>query len=161
MSRLQIRSSAVMGLVLAAATLSAAAPQSTDVAADTQAVLAANAEWGQNFVACDLDRMKRLLADDLVLIQMTGTISTKADFLNIVKGCGMESARSEAVSARVFGNTAVVIGTLHFKMKAQATGGAQTYSRFFVKQNGGWRMVSDSHTPVAAPRPAAAAPRSN
>jgi ketosteroid isomerase-like protein len=123
-----------------------------DDAADTQAVLAANAEWGQNFVACDLKRMDALLGDEHVVIQMTGQISNKTEFLNIVKGCGMESASSERVTARVFGNTAYVVGTLHFKMKNQPSGGSQTYNRIFVKQGMRWRMVADSHTPVAPPR---------
>ena len=147
MNRLLILLAAVIGGGLMSGTA-----YGEDRAADTQAVLAANAEWGQNFVACDLKKMDRLLMDEHVVIQMTGTISSKADFLNIVKGCGMESASSDGVTSRVYGDTAYVIGTLHFKMKAQATGGQQTYNRIFVKKDGRWRMVSDSHTPSGASR---------
>ena len=137
----------MLGAVVIGLFLPGGAAAGVDSAAETQAVLAANAEWGQNFVACDLKKMDRLLKDDHVVIQMTGQVINKAEFLNIVKGCGMESATSDGVSGRVYGDTAYVIGTLHFKMKNQTTGGQQTYNRIFVKQGGRWQMVSDSHTP--------------
>ena len=147
MNRLLVLSAVVIG-----GGLMGAAAYGQTPAAEMKAVLAANTEWGQNFVACDLNRMDGLLADDHVVIQMTGQISSKTEFLNIVKGCGMESSSSDGITVRMYGDTAYVIGTLHFKMKNQTTGGQQTYNRIFVKQGGRWRMVSDSHTPSGSRR---------
>ena len=113
-------------------------------------VLAADADWAKAFVACDLKRMTRLVSDDLTMINLGGVVVSKDAFLKTVGLCSMVEGQPQNVKVRLYGDTAAVVGALQYRMKGQATSAMQVYTRMFVRQNGEWRLVSDSHTPVPA-----------
>lgn len=108
-------------------------------------VIAADQLWATAYQSCDTNTMDELLAEDLVFIHLTSAIDTKETFMAGAASCGMEMAKAEQTSVRVYGNTAVVVGDLHFKAKGFGEG-ALRYSRVFVKQNGSWRLVNHQST---------------
>ena len=112
-------------------------------------VVAADQLWATAYQSCDTNTMDELLAEDLVFIHLNSAIDTKETFMAGVSSCGMEMAKAEQTSVRVYGSTAVVIGDLHFKAKGFGEG-ALRYSRVFVKQNGSWRLVN--HQSTALPK---------
>lgn len=134
----------LVGLVAGAAYPAAAAPSRAEE------VLAADADWAKAFVACDLDRMKRLVSDDLTMINLGGVVTSKDVFLKTVGMCSMVEGQPQNVKVRLYGDTAAVVGALHYRMKGQAAAALQVYTRMYVRQSGEWRLVSDSHTPVPA-----------
>ena len=147
--RLPLCSALIIGLTLTAAypALVAAAPSREDD------VRAADADWAKNFIACDQARMKTLVSDDLTMVNTQGNVVNKESFLKTVASCPMSEAHPQDVKVRVYGDSAVVVGTLHYKLKGQSTTAQQVYNRMYVLQGGAWRLVSNGHTPVA---PAAA-----
>ena len=134
----------LIGLVLGAGYPAAAAPSRAEE------VLAADADWAKAFVACDLERMKRLVTDDLTMINLSGVVTSKDAFLKTVGMCSMVEGQPQDVKVRLYGDTAAVVGALRYRMKGQAAAAMQVYTRMFVLQNGEWRIVSDSHTSVPA-----------
>ncbi len=134
----------VIGLAFTAPPSATAAPSRADD------VRAADASWARNFIACDRDRMQDLVSDDLTMVNTQGAVVNKESFMKTVVSCPMAEAQPQNVKVRVYGDTAVVVGTLHYKLKGQSTTAQQVYNRMYVLQGGTWRLVSNGHTPVSA-----------
>ncbi len=112
-------------------------------------VRAADASWARNFIACDRARMNDLVSDDLTMVNTGGIVVNKESFLKTVVLCPIAEAQPKNVKVRVYGDTAVVVGTLHYKLKGQTNTAQQVYNRMYVLQGGAWRLVSNAHTPVS------------
>ena len=144
--RLPLFRALIIGLTLAAAypSLAAAAPSRED---DVRAV---DADWAKTFIACDPERMKAIVSNDLTMVNTQGNVVNKESFLKTVASCPMAEAQPQNVKVRVYGDSAVVVGTLQYKLKGQSTTAQQVYNRMYVLQGGAWRLVSNAHTPVSA-----------
>jgi ketosteroid isomerase-like protein len=112
-------------------------------------VLAADAGWAKAFIACDVERMKAIVSDDLTMVNLQGAVFNKDGFLKTVSTCPLTEAQPKNVKVHLYGATAVVIGTLHYKQKGQNVTLQQAYARMYVLQGGAWRLVSNGHVGVS------------
>ena len=115
-------------------------------------VAAADKSWAEAYQGCKMDVMGRLLSDDLLFIHLGSNLNNKEQFMKSVSTCNMESATQDVQRIRVYGDAAVVHGTLHYKVKNMA-GAALMYTRVYVKKNGAWQLVNHQSTAVPAPKP--------
>lgn len=118
-----------------------------------QEVNAADQRWAELYQGCNADGMSQLVADDLVFVHANGIVQNKTQFVDSVKPCVTESMKNEPSSLRVFGTTAIVVGTMTFKIKGM-TPGVFMYTRTYVKDNAGkWRLEAHASSPVTNPAP--------
>ena len=107
----------------------------------------ADAELKQDAVALD-----RILADDIVEIESTGQVQTKAEDLADLKSgeFKLESLSFGDMKVRVFGNVAVVNGpyTMKGTYKGKDISHEGHFTDVFVKRQGRWQCVSTQSTPV-------------
>jgi len=106
-----------------------------------------DAELKQDAVALD-----RILADDIVEIESTGQVQTKAEDLADLKSgeFKLESLSFGDMKVRVFGNVAVVNGpyTMKGTYKGKDISHEGRFTDVFVKRQGRWQCVSTQSTPV-------------
>ena len=106
-----------------------------------------DAELKQDAVALD-----RILADDIVEIESTGQVQTKAEDLADLKSgeFKLESLSFGDMKVRVFGNVAVVNGpyTMKGTYKGKDISHEGHFTDVFVKRQGRWQCVSTQSTPV-------------
>jgi ketosteroid isomerase-like protein len=109
-------------------------------------------QWVDAVVKQDTVALDRILADDIVEIDPTGQVQTKAQDLADVKSGEFkaESMSIEDMNVRVFGNVVVVNG--HDKMKGTYKGkdisGEGRFTDVFVKRQGRWQCVSTQATRI-------------
>ena len=64
-----------------------------------------------------------------------------------VKQCGIESLNSQVTSVRIYGDdTAVVLGAMQGTVKEGDFQFDLLYTRVYILQNGGWRLVAHQST---------------
>jgi len=111
--------------------------QKTVAALDTQYQAAVKAN--------DATTMDRILADDFILVEGDGTVSTKADLFNEAKSRRVHYEHQEDLeqTVRVWGDTAVVTGKLWGKGSDGGKPFEWTlwYSDTYVRTAKGWRYV--------------------
>jgi len=111
--------------------------QKTVAALDTQYQAAVRAN--------DVTTMDRILADDFILVEGDGAVSTKADLLNEAKSRRIQYEHQEDLeqTVRVWGDTAVVTGKLWGKGSDAGKPFDWTlwYSDTYVRTAKGWRYV--------------------
>src|SRR5271168_1085838 len=111
--------------------------QKTVAALDTQYQAAVKAN--------DVTTMDRILADDFILVEGDGAVSTKADLLNEAKSRRVHYEHQEDLeqTVRVWGDTAVVTGKLWGKGSDGGKPFEWTlwYSDTYVRTAKGWRYV--------------------
>ncbi len=94
----------------------------------------------------DARRVGELLADDWVLVTGDGKVKTKAERLAEIAGPDLEYLDSETRDAlvRVWGDTAVITGTLHQRYKLRGFQQAVTlrYTDTWTRTGDSWRQVS-------------------
>ncbi len=115
-------------------------------------VAAADKSWAEAYQGCKVDVMGRLLSDDLLFIHLGGNLNNKEQFMKSVSTCTMESATQDVHRIRVYGDTGVVHGTLHYKVRNMA-GASLMYTRVYVKKSGAWQLVNHQSTALPAPKP--------
>lgn len=104
-------------------------------------------------VAADWHTIGRILADDLLMIDLSGRAITKADLLGAMqsKELAFRNIEPSDISVRVFDNTAVVTGRT--AMKADYQGAAfeanTRYTHVYVNRAAGWAMVHAQGTIVS------------
>jgi len=87
-----------------------------------------------------------MLSDDLVYVHTSGTVDSKASFLEKIRSGALRyhSIQPRDVRARTYGDTAVVTGAA--KMDVTAGGSDRhldiRYTSVYVRRSGGWRLVS-------------------
>lgn len=115
--------------------------------ATVAAVTAVDLTWGRAYVACDGKTWDALLADHLTFIHNNGAIDDKAKQMASVKQCGIESLNSQVTSVRIYGDdTAVVLGAMQGTVKEGDFQFDLLYTRVYILQNGGWRLVAHQST---------------
>lgn len=113
------------------------------------------AEFVQAELKGDASALEKFYADDATIIHSTGTLSTKAQEIENLKSGALKydviEVRDRKI--RVYGDTAVVnaeasvkgiIDGKPFSVNIRAT-------RMWVKQNGGWKVISFQITRMAPP----------
>ena len=97
-------------------------------------------------VARDAQRVSDLLADDWVLVSGAGKMKTKTDLLAEMATPDRELQEVDArdVMVRVWGDTAVITGTLHqrYRMRGQQTELTLRYTDTWTRSGDSWRQVS-------------------
>lgn len=136
-------------VLLLTASLPAAAQVQSESAARSK-VLAFESAWGMAEKNKDAKALDALLDDSLTYIDYDGTLKTKSDFLAGVKASSdnREEEVVESTSARIYGDTAIVIGV--YRVKGIAKGKPyQRRGRFtdtWVSRNGLWVCVASQFT---------------
>lgn len=125
-----------------------AAPHPANAADDAKAVAALDKQYQAAVKANDVATMDRILAEDFVLVNGRGRVSTKADLLKAAreKTTTYENQDEEEGSqkVRVWGDTAVVTALL--SIKGTESGSPVDYQLWFSDTyarvpGGGWRYV--------------------
>ena len=97
-------------------------------------------------VARDAQRVSDLLADDWVLVSGAGKMKTKDELLAEIARSELEYQDIDArdVMVRVWGDTAVITGTLHhrFRLRGRQTELTLRYTDTWARSGDSWRQVS-------------------
>ena len=110
-------------------------------------------EFLRALVAGEFDLVEQILADDFVLIDLSGAVVPRDGFLTGLRSGELhfESIQPEDVSAHVYDGTALVRGRT--TMKGTFKGAPFTfnsrYTHTYIQQSGRWSMVAAQGTPIA------------
>ncbi|HML15775.1 MAG TPA: nuclear transport factor 2 family protein [Bryobacteraceae bacterium] len=141
---------AILTLGLAAMAL-AQKPATSDSSVAAQLKQIEN-DWSAAQKARDTKKLEEILADQWVGIGPDAKTSDKAKAIEDVKAPGnsLDSYEMGPMDVRVFGNTAIVIGSDTEKSKdsGKDTSGKYVWTDVFIKQNGKWKAISSHSTKV-------------
>jgi len=130
----------------------AARPQSDDESGARTKIMALENIWNYAEKAGNAAALSLILDDAMVYIDEDGSLLTKAQFLEHVKETSpqLQTLVTEAISAHVYGDTALVAST--YRVSGVARGKAfQREGRFidtWLLKNGTWSCVAAQATPV-------------
>lgn len=130
-----------------------------DPSAEAQAVAEVThieALWAHAHETLDLDLIEQILADDYTIVQTDGRVVDREETLASYRSGQRywEFARSEVLSVRVYGETAVVLG----RWRAKGRNGSEmfdysaVYTSVHVRRNDHWQIVADHATPIEVDR---------
>ena len=148
------------------ATASPAKP-TFDAAAIQAEVLRVEREWFKASETYDVEAIKRIVADDAVLVYPDGSPGTKADEVRIAETKaitmdGWEILESKvtvlsADSAFITGRSRIKNGKYKEPNMKQATdiSGEYRFLDLYARRNGTWQVIASQATRVAAPTSAA------
>jgi len=122
-------------------------------------VLRLDKEWANVIKTRDLDALRRIEADDIVLTYADGTTGTKADEIRDVESGNVTVDSFEVLEAKAVvlsAESAVVTGRSVIKNgKVKAAGGKQIdisgeyrFTDVFAKRNGTWQVVISQATRI-------------
>jgi len=117
----------------------------TQIAAQTteKKILDLSEEKFQWKTSGKFDLIEELFDDELVFIHITGNVTTKADWISQLKSKTFVYNKIEIknASAKVYGNTAVLVGRAKFAIN----GGSVfhlIYTEVYTKKNNKWKLVN-------------------
>ena len=94
--------------------------------------------------------LDRIYADDYIAITAAGTNVTKKEILGFfTRSKIFESHRSEDISVRIFGDTAIVTGLQKRKFARDIKPGGEDFIRYthiYVRRQGEWKIVAAQFT---------------
>ena len=129
------------------------APAKTDSANVEQTLMQLEQEWNQALLAKDYKTVDKIMADDWTGIDFRGMAVTKAETLDELKSgeSGNQSVELGEMKVKVFGNTAVVIGSDTEKSvyHGKDSSGRYAWTDVFVKRAGRWQAVASQSTKIA------------
>ena len=109
-------------------------------------------DWNQASIARDYKTLARVMADDWTGIDFRGMAVTKAESIAELKSGESKNQAVELgeMKVKIFGNTAVVIGsdTEKSTYHGKDSSGKYTWTDVFVKRNGRWQAVASQSTKV-------------
>jgi ketosteroid isomerase-like protein len=107
-------------------------------------------EWGDAFERRDMDALDRFMADEYILTDPLGNVRTKAESLQALRSNQVlfESTKSDNVTVKIHGDTAVVTGrsTFRGRYKGWSMSGQYQYTDVLVKRSDSWVAVSSHIT---------------
>lgn len=118
-------------------------------------------ESHQRWFERDLEALDRIFGEDSHLVVMSGVVETRAQIIGSgtsensrPNALEVRSLRTEPEEVLLDGDTAVVISTVH--LDATFRGQPLGYDRMrvmsvFKENEGGWRLMARSMTPVRGP----------
>jgi len=140
----------VVGLVFGAAILAR-----TQTASVEQELITLENGWADAVVKKDVAFLDRILADDCLVTDPEGNVSTKAQEIASVKSevYLVTSCVHHEMKVRVYGNAAVVTGrsTLNETYKGKDYSIQAQWTDTWVKLNGRWQCVAE-HSSMIAPK---------
>ncbi len=118
-----------------------------------QTIIQLERDWNQATLTKDFKTLNRIIADDWIGVDFKGMQSTKAESLAELKAgeSGNQEVELGDMTVRVFGNTAVVIGSDTEKSRYQGkdSSGKYAWMDVFVKRNGRWQVVASESTRIS------------
>jgi ketosteroid isomerase-like protein len=109
--------------------------------------------WSRAVATNDMQGMDEFTADDWVIVQTTGAVTTKAGFIAAVKSGDLvhTGLTVDADMVRVYGDTAVVSGIARSSgtWKGQSFSTHERSTDIFIRQGGRWRCVLTQLTAIA------------
>ena len=124
-----------------------------DTASVEKTVVQMERDWGEAIAKNDAARFEKFVADDWVSIDHYGKSSTKAEVLADIKSGAATTQSYEIgpVKVRVFGNTAVAVGsdTEKSSYKGKDTSGKYIWTDVWVMRDGRWQAVASQITAIA------------
>ena len=115
--------------------------------------------WNEAHLHADAEALSRLWDDDLTVVVPKMDLIHKSDALGMLRSGRMTFLRYETseLSAKVFGDTAIVTGRLDRtrKMGERQLEDTWRFSKVYLRRNGQWRVVfwQASDWPVQASSP--------
>jgi len=108
----------------------------------------------QALVSADLNRLDKILADDLIYISPIGKVQTKAEIVSDLKSGALRVSSIEQgePGVRVYGDAAVVVylTTSKFSDNGKEYNNEIRATSVYVRRDGRWQLVSQQLTRVAA-----------
>ena len=146
------------GLVLMAVILVSGAggtpPRGSDRSKTESELLALETAWDDAVVAKGTTTLRRIIADDFVMIGANGTVSDKRQLIEGIANpqLQIEPFQTEDVRVRIYGNVAVLTGrySQRGRWKGQAYETAARYTAVYLRSGGSWRAVSAQATRIPA-----------
>ena len=127
---------------------------------DVQEVLKVEQALDDALLRADMDALDTLLTPEATRTAPSGTMATRAEWLEEIKGAVRTTGRRylsierEGQRVRLYGETAVVSGIVHIRGSgATSTGQLNTnrYLRVYVRRQGRWQLVAHQATRIASP----------
>jgi len=129
------------------------APAKPDTANVEQTLMQLEQQWNQALLAKDYKTVDQIMAEDWTGIDFRGMTVTKAETLAELKSgdSGNQSVELGEMTVKVFGNTAVVIGSDTEKSvyHGKDSSGRYAWTDVFVKRVGRWQAVASQSTKIA------------
>ena len=115
-----------------------------------QTLMQMERDWNQATLTKDFKTLNRIMADDWTGIDFKGVTTTKSESIAELKAgeSKNESVELGDMTVRVYGNSAVVIGSDTEKSRYQGkdSSGKYAWMDVFVKRNGRWQAVASEST---------------
>jgi len=127
--------------------------QSTGTVADRAYIEKAESDWAETVATHDCSVLERILADDLVGVDVNGSTYTKAANVNTCKTqtSSFASNHLDEVKIRFYGDTAIAQGSESWKLK-NGKSGKFVWTDTWLKRNGKWQIVAaEDLIPVPSP----------
>lgn len=144
------------------------AKETFDAAAIETEIKQLSRDWVSTAQNYDIEIIKRVVADDAVLVYPDGLLATKADEERLVESKAMKVDSFEIVeskvtvlgpdSAFITGRSMIKNGTIkdtNFPKPIDISG-EYRYLDVYAKRNGRWQVIASQATKVTAPPPAPA-----
>lgn len=114
-------------------------------------IVQVSAEWEAAMIANDAEAIASFMADEWVIVGETGT-TTRDDYLAVVASGDLthETFRSEILSVKQYGDTAVAMGRVRNNghWQGHAFSADEWTTDVFVRQEGRWLCVHSQITAV-------------
>lgn len=137
-----------------------AAPGRAQVEAPGRAVrelMQLNQRYDEAWVAADVAAIERLTVKDFTSVGSDGRLRTRAEALAPLRSgdLNIESARSDDVNVRLYGNTAIITGrwTGNGQYKGESWTANERYTSALIRQDGTWRYVADHASEIESDNP--------
>ena len=124
-----------------------------DTAKVEQSLIQLEQEWNRALLAKDYNAVDKIMADDWTGVDFRGVTITKAESIEELKAGESENQLVELgeMSVKVFGDTAIVIGSDTEKSTYQGkdSSGRYAWIDVFVNRDGRWQAVASQSTKIA------------
>lgn len=149
-----------------AAATASPAKETFDAAAIQAAVLQAERDWIKAGETYDVEMIKRIVADDAILVYPDGSSGTKADEVKIAETKAITGSGWELVDPKVTvlnADSAFITGRSLVKSaqykdanmkKPIDISGEYRFLDVYARRNGTWQVIASQATKVTAPAPA-------
>ena len=118
-----------------------------------QTLLQMERDWNQATLTKDSKTLNRIIAEDWTGIDFKGVTTTKSESIAELKAGESKNQSVELgdMTVRVYGNSAVVVGSDTEKSRYQGkdSSGKYAWMDVFVKRNGRWQAVASESTKIA------------
>jgi ketosteroid isomerase-like protein len=110
-------------------------------------------DWDNSYIQRDMPALKRILADDFIGIDDTGSVTKKEDEIALTQSGDFvisSVVRDEPLKVRTYRNTVVVTGcsTVKQQVKGKDATGQFRFTIVLIRQGESWKIVSWQGTKV-------------